>query len=207
MDVALATALGYLLGSIPTGYLLTRWVARQDLRAIGSGGTGATNAQRALGWRWGIAVAVADVLKGVFAVLVARWLGAGALAESLAALAATAAHCWPVWLGFRGGKGVATGGGAAMALSPWALLLVPILIVPVALTRYVSLGSLIGALATPLLFAVLVALDRAPAAYLVFAVVAPAIIIARHRGNIARLRDGSERKLGSGGPSRTATAA
>jgi glycerol-3-phosphate acyltransferase PlsY len=192
-----AIVIGYLLGTLPTGYVLTRWIAGADLRSIGSGGTGATNAQRALGWRWGIAVAAVDILKGVFAVLIARWLDAGDLGVALAATAAILGHCWPVWLRFKGGKGVATGAGAAIALTPWALLLIPIMIVPIVLTRYVSLGSVLAATSLPILFVVVWLLDGIPSEYVLFAVVVALVVDIRHRGNISRLLNGSERKLGS----------
>ncbi|HRA30998.1 MAG TPA: glycerol-3-phosphate 1-O-acyltransferase PlsY, partial [Thermomicrobiales bacterium] len=155
MSELAALLIAYLLGTLPTGYLLTRFIAGVDLRSIGSGGTGATNAQRALGTRWGIIVLVVDLLKGVAAILLARWLGVAELWVSLAGVAVVAGHCWPVWLRFRGGKGVATGAGAAFALSPWMLLLIPIMVIPIATSRYVSLGSVVAALSTPVLFAVL----------------------------------------------------
>jgi glycerol-3-phosphate acyltransferase PlsY len=197
MTDALALVVAYLIGSIPTGYLMTRFVTGQDLRSVGSGGTGATNARRALGSKWGAVVALIDVLKGVLAVLIARGLDVDELTVALAGVVVVAAHCWPVWLGFRGGKGVATGGGAAIALSPWALLLVPILIVPVALTRYVSLGSLIAAVSAPILFGVLTALNVTPGEYILFGFGAAFIIVWRHRENIERLRSGTERRLTS----------
>jgi glycerol-3-phosphate acyltransferase PlsY len=192
----LIVAAAYLIGSIPTGYLLTRSIAGADLRSVGSGGTGATNTVRALGWRWGGVVLLGDLLKGVVAVLLARAFDASALTIALAGGVAVVAHCWPIWLGFRGGKGVATGAGAAFALTPWSMLLIPVLVIPVLLTRYVSLGSIVAAVAAPLMFAVLVATDRLPVAYLAFAVPAATAILWRHRENIARLRAGSERRLG-----------
>jgi glycerol-3-phosphate acyltransferase PlsY len=201
-----AIVIGYLLGTLPTGYVLTRWIAGADLRSIGSGGTGATNAQRALGWRWGVAVAAVDILKGVLAVLIARWLDAGDLGVALAATAAILGHCWPVWLRFKGGKGVATGAGAAIALTPWALLLIPIMIVPIVLTRYVSLGSVLAATSLPILFAILWLFDRIPSEYVLFAMIVSIVVDVRHRGNIGRLLNGSERKLGrsSANPARSA---
>lgn len=202
MSETLAIMLGYLLGTIPTGYILTRWLAGADLRSVESGGTGATNAQRALGWRWGLVVLVGDLAKGAFAVVLARQLDAGATAVALAGAAAVVGHCWPVWLRFRGGKGVATGAGAAMALSPWALLLIPIVIVPIVLTRYVSLGSLIGAIAGVAIFAILAWQDVEPRAYVAFATIAALVIWVKHRGNIGRLLSGTERKLGSGSTAR-----
>jgi acyl phosphate:glycerol-3-phosphate acyltransferase len=197
MTDALALALAYLIGSFPTGFVMTRLITGEDLRAVGSGGTGATNARRALGTKWGAVVALIDVLKGVLAVLIARWLAGDELTIALAGILVVVAHCWPVWLGFRGGKGVATGAGAAFALSPWALVLVPILVIPVVLTRYVSLGSLIAALSAPIVFGILAAVDAAPDEYLMFAFVVAGLIVWRHRENIERLRAGTERRLAS----------
>ncbi|HCG30683.1 MAG TPA: glycerol-3-phosphate 1-O-acyltransferase PlsY [Thermomicrobiales bacterium] len=196
MSELAALLIAYLLGTLPTGYLLTRFIAGVDLRSIGSGGTGATNAQRALGTRWGIIVLVVDLLKGVAAILLARWLGVAELWVSLAGVAVVAGHCWPVWLRFRGGKGVATGAGAAFALSPWMLLLIPIMVIPIATSRYVSLGSVVAALSTPVLFAVLAWVGAVSWETVVFGLAAGAIIIYRHRSNIDRLRAGTERKLG-----------
>lgn len=197
MTDALALALAYLIGSFPTGYVMTRVITGEDLRAVGSGGTGATNARRALGSKWGAVVALIDIAKGVLAVLIARWLSAGDLAVALAGILAVVAHCWSVWLGFRGGKGVATGAGAAFALSLWGFLLIPILIIPVVLTRYVSLGSLTAAISAPIIFGILVAIDAAPGEYILFAVITAGLIVWRHRENIERLKAGTERRLSS----------
>ena len=197
MSDALALALAYLIGSFPTGFVMTRLITGQDLRSVGSGGTGATNARRALGSRWGVVVALIDILKGSLAVLIARWLDTGDLTVATAGILVVVAHCWPVWLGFRGGKGVATGAGAAFALSIWGLLLVPILVIPVILTRYVSLGSLIAAISAPIIFGILAATDAAPTEYAIFAAVAAVLIVWRHRENIDRLRAGTERRLSS----------
>lgn len=195
MNDAIALSLAYLIGSFPTGFVLTRLITGQDLRSVGSGATGATNTRRALGTKWGAAVAAVDLLKGAAAVILARVLDSGDLTVALAAVLVVAAHCWPVWLGFRGGKGVATGAGAAIALSWWGVLLVPILVIPVLLTRYVSLGSLIAAASAPVIFGVLAATDAAPTEYLLFAIVAAGLVIWRHHENIERLRAGTERRI------------
>ena len=205
MPDALALVLAYLIGSFPTGFVMTRLITGQDLRSVGSGGTGATNARRALGSKWGAVVALIDIAKGVLAIVAARRLDAGDLSVALAGILVVVAHCWPVWLGFRGGKGVATGAGAAFALSLWGLLLVPILVIPVLLTRYVSLGSLTAAFSAPVIFAVLAATDAAPGEFVVFALVAAALVVWRHRENIERLRAGTERRL-SGQPRTTGDA-
>lgn len=197
MSDALALILAYLIGSFPTGYVMTRLITGQDLRSVGSGGTGATNARRALGSKWGAVVALIDILKGVLGVVIAGWLSSSDLTVALAGILVVVGHCWPVWLGFRGGKGVATAAGAIFALTLWGFVLVPFLIVPVVLTRYVSLGSLIAAIAAPFLFAILAVLDVVPDAYVLFAVVVAALVVWRHRENIERLRSGTERRLSS----------
>jgi acyl phosphate:glycerol-3-phosphate acyltransferase len=193
---ASALIVAYLLGSIPTGYLVARALTGTDVRAQGSGATGATNVRRLLGTRWGIAIAIFDLLKGVAAVLLARQLSDGAAWPALAGVLAIAGHCWPVWLGFRGGKGVATAGGAALTLSPWAALLLLVIIAVVAASRYVSLGSLTAAAAGVPLFAAVALADRGAGWNVVFAALALLLIAYTHRGNIARLRDGTERRLG-----------
>ena len=193
---ALALLTAYLIGSIPTGYLVARALTGSDIRTQGSGATGATNARRLLGTRWGVAIALFDVLKGVLAVVLTQQLTSGELWPALAGALAIVGHCWPIWLSFRGGKGVATAGGAAIALSPWSLLLVLAIVLVVAVTRYVSLGSLsAAALGVPLFGAV--ALVEGHASWnIAFAIVALLIIVYSHRANIARLRAGNERRLG-----------
>ena len=192
----LALVIAYLLGSIPSGYLAARALTGTDVRAQGSGATGATNVRRLLGTRWGIAIAVVDVLKGVAAVLVARQLTGADIWPALAGTLAIVGHCWPAWLGFRGGKGVATAGGAAIALSLWALLLLPMIVVVVAFSRYVSLGSLLAAVAGVVVFGALALTGHGPGWNVVFALAGLLVIAGKHRGNIARLRDGTERRLG-----------
>lgn len=197
MGAVAAFVIAYLFGSVPTGYLVTRLVAGSDIRAVGSGGTGATNVQRVLGWRWGVAIALADIAKGIVVVLVARWLAGSDLVVAVAASLAVAGHCWPVWLKFRGGKGVATGAGAAFALTLWGLLLIPILALPVVVTRFVSLGSVIAACSAPVLFVVFAWAGVAPVEYVLFGFAAAIIVVAKHRSNIQRLRAGTERRIGS----------
>ena len=196
MTQVLVLVAAYLIGTLPTGYVLTRFLAGVDLRSVGSGGTGATNAQRALGTKWGIIVAIVDVLKGVAAIVLARVAGVDDAWVAASGAAVIAGHCWPVWLRFRGGKGVATGAGAALALSLWSVALIPVMVIPIALTRYVSLGSVLAALATPVMMAILAAADVVPWSYVGFGVVAAAIIVFRDRANIDRLIHGTERKLG-----------
>jgi glycerol-3-phosphate acyltransferase PlsY len=195
----------YLLGGVPWGLLLGRWLRGIDLREYGSGSTGATNAARTLGWRISATVFVLDLAKGAGAVVLARALTGDPLVEALAGVAAIAGHCWSPYIRFSGGRGVATGIGGALAIAPWTLLLMaPIGLITIALTRYVSLASLIGTLAVPVGIIAGVALGWLPAAAIVYGVAGAAIIVAMHRGNIQRLLAGTERRLGErvavGGP-------
>lgn len=193
----------YLLGSVPFGYLIVKLTGRGDVRETGSGGTGATNVTRRAGKWAGLLTLALDALKGAAAVVVARAL----LAEDFgvnswvaaAAVLAVAGHCFPVWLGFRGGKGVATGLGVFLSLAPLAVVCaLPVFLVVVALTRYVSLGSILTAASLPLLIWALV--GRAyPADWktplLAAAVAGGALIVLMHRANIGRLLSGTENKL------------
>lgn len=196
--LALAFLAGYLAGSIPTGLLVTKIAKAGDLRAIGSGSIGATNVLRT--GRRGLALATLafDVLKGALPVLLAyRWFGPDLAV--LAGLGAVVGHCFPVWLGFRGGKGVATAAGVLLALTPLVLLITLALFAGVVwLTRYVSLGSIVAAICAPLL-AWAFSQHQAADLYLLIAL----IIIAKHHGNIRRLMTGSENKLSfnNAGPS------
>jgi glycerol-3-phosphate acyltransferase PlsY len=196
--VAALVILGaYLLGGVPTGLVLGRWLRGVDLRQIGSGSTGATNAARTLGWRISGVVFLVDVLKGAAAVLAARWLTGDPLVESLAGVAAIAGHCWSPYIRFTGGRGVATGIGGSLAITPLVvLLLTPVGLVVIRTTRYVSLASLIGSVCVPIGIALGVALGWLSPAYLVYGALGAAIVIFKHRDNIARLRAGTERKLG-----------
>lgn len=192
---------GYLLGAIPVGLLVGRLTRGTDLRETGSGRTGTTNALRALGPAAAAVVLLLDIAKGAAAVLLARWLYPGAEAEWIAAgagLAAVIGHVWPVYIGFRGGRGVATSGGALLALLPAAVPLPALLMVAlIAATRYVSLGSISAAVAMPLVVAVLVALQVAEVAHLAFAVAVAIVVVGAHADNIARLRAGTERRIGN----------
>ena len=194
----------YLIGSIPFGYLIVRGKLGDDIRQSGSGGTGATNVSRRAGKAAGVFTLVLDALKGVIAVLVARAMfpGVGPYADWLAAAAGIAAlvgHIFPVWLGFRGGKGVATGVGVFIVIAPVALLCAGVLFVAiVAVTRYVSLGSIIAAVTVPL-FVWLQAVFVEPVAdlrpLLTAAITGAALILFAHRGNIARLARGTESQI------------
>src|SRR5215813_7453087 len=146
--------IAYLLGSIPFGFLIVKMSSGADIRETGSGGTGATNVSRKSGKAAGVATLALDALKGAGAVLVARWLtdeaGTPWVVAAAAALAVVG-HCFPVWLKFKAGKGVATGLGVFLAIVPWAVLMaLAVFIVIVWRTRYVSLGSILAAAFIPL---------------------------------------------------------
>jgi len=191
----LTTLIAYLLGSIPFGYLIVRWQRGIDVRATGSGSIGATNVMRNLGALGFVATFILDAGKGLLAVLLASkmtlqnptWVAA-------AAFAAVLGHCFPVWLRFRGGKGVATGVGVFIALAPWQVVLVLVIFaIVVAIWRYISLGSIVATAAFP----VLVQLMKHPPIQVVLGAAGAAlVIIARHHANITRLLKGTESKVG-----------
>jgi acyl phosphate:glycerol-3-phosphate acyltransferase len=187
---ALVVALAYLLGSIPFAFLAGR--ARGiDLRLVGSGNLGAANVFRTLGRGMGIAVMAADILKGVVAVVIARTLTDDPW-PAIAAGAAMAGHVYPAWLRFKGGKGVAVGGGAVIGLMPLAaLILLALWALTVAVTRYTSLAAIVGALvATPLVWAL-----GYPASNVIFTGLACAAVLVLHRGNLRRLLRGQELRI------------
>lgn len=201
----LSIPLAYLLGSIPFGYLLVRVFLKRDIRTAGSGNIGATNVAREGAKGLGLATLALDLGKGLLAVvlafLIARHLSTMNAHQSfdLAALAAVAAvvgHCFPVWLAFRGGKGVATALGVFLALVPRATLcVVGIFLLVVLLTRYVSLASIIAALSFPP-FAFFFVRDPGPAVLFAFVFI-PLLICLKHRANIQRLLAGTEARFGS----------
>ena len=184
--------LGYLLGSIPSGWLAGRWLKDIDLREIGSGSTGATNVLRHVGKGPALVVFLIDVGKGAAAVLIARALGLGDWIQVLAGLTALAGHIWPVWLGFKGGKAVATGLGLFLGLAwPVGLASFGVFLAVFSLSRYVSLASVLAAISLPLLMAA----GTDSNANLVVALVAMLLVLWRHRSNIKRLINGTEPKL------------
>jgi acyl phosphate:glycerol-3-phosphate acyltransferase len=193
--VALVIA-SFLVGAIPWGYVAGKASRGIDLRSVGSGGTGATNVLRTLGARASVLVALLDILKGVLPVIFARSAGFDAAWVATAAVAAVAGHCWSPFIGFKGGKGVATGAGAAIALFPQILLVVPVMALVVLTTKYVSLGSLTAAALGTLLAAAYAAVGRLNWSSAVAILVISGIIAVRHEGNIRRLLKGSERRIG-----------
>ncbi len=201
--------IGYLLGSIPFGVLIARRSAKVDIRQYGSGKIGATNVLRTAGRKAAVAVVSLDLLKGMLAVVFAglifgrSYLVVGdfalgtLVAQVLAALAAVAGHIWPVFLKFRGGRGVATFFGGLVALCPAvAIFGGEILIIGAGLTRFASLGSIAGAVGTYAVLVPLTIMNGFPVEYLAYALIGTIAIVVMHRDNIARLVSGKERKLG-----------
>jgi len=184
--------IGFAIGSLPFGYAVARRRG-VDLRRSGSGNVGATNAYRTVGLAIALAVMAFDVAKGAGAVLVALRLGGGSAAPAAAGVAAILGHMYPPWLGFRGGKGVATATGVFAMLAPWAVLVAAgAFVVTVWMTRYVSLGSVVACAAV----ASTTALFDAPVPVVVAGFVAAAVIVGRHRANLARFVAGTERRIG-----------
>lgn len=188
----------YLLGSIPFGVLLTKMLGRGDVRKSGSGNIGAANVVRVAGPAAGILTLVLDAAKGAAAVLLAeRYTNGSATWMTLAALAALVGHCFPVWLRFKGGKGVATALGVFTVLSPLAALAaLTLFVLVVAYWRYVSLGSIFAAAAMPMLIYFLWAPPHAPPLIVTAGTfAASALIVWKHDANIQRLVQGGEPKL------------
>jgi glycerol-3-phosphate acyltransferase PlsY len=189
----LLVAAAYLLGSIPTGYLMVRAADRRDIRELGSQSTGATNVFRVKGLRFALPVMVVDVLKGFLPVFVALLLFHDLLWAGICGWAAVIGHCFPFAIGFRGGKGMATSMGvfAALALRPAAGSLVVFVLV-IALSRFVSLGSILGVLSFPL-FALV---DHRAVPVVLTGLAVAVLVVIKHGGNLRRLLAGTERRLG-----------
>ena len=210
LAIALLAVAAYLLGSIPTGYLLVRFVRHQDIRALGSGNIGATNVLRTGGKGLGAATFLLDMLKGCAAV----WLGSAAWAalaatastarplplrdfQALAALFCVLGHMFPVWLRFRGGKGVATGFGVFLVAAPWAALAaIGVFAVILALSRYVSLGSIVAAASFPV-FAWFLVRGQRPLFFIAVQAAVALLIVLKHHQNIRRLCAGTESRFGA----------
>ena len=211
LTIPLTLLAGYLLGSIPAGYLAGRWLRGVDIRSLGSGSTGATNVLRQFGKGPALAVFLVDVLKGTLAVLLAKALlqplgvplqGSEAdwISDSwvvAAGLAALAGHIWPVWLGWKGGKAVATGLGMLLGLAwPVGLACFGIFLTALTLSRIVSLSSVVAALSLPLLMLGWFGNGGLRPAYLALAVLTTVLVVWRHRSNLQRLMAGTEPRLG-----------
>lgn len=196
---------GYLLGSIPSGWLAAHWLAGVDIRQEGSGSTGATNVLRVVGKGAALGVFLVDVFKGTAAVLLAKAvlepMGAGSWGVDgwvvATGLAALAGHIWPVWLGWKGGKAVATGLGMLLGLAwPVGLACFGIFLTVLSLSRIVSLSSVVAALSLPLLMLGWFGNGGLRPAYLALAVITTLLVVYRHRANLQRLVAGTEPRLG-----------
>ena len=184
----------YAIGSVPFAWLLARRWGAHDLRHVGSGNLGAANVLRASGVTAGLLVALLDITKGALSVMIARYVSDQPAAPAAAGLAAIVGHIYPVWLRFRGGKGVATAIGGFVVLCPGAILLaLAAFALVVAATRFVSLGSLTAACLLPVSMGLAF---HAPEAEIIAAAVVTVLLVFSHRANIRRLLDGTERRLG-----------
>lgn len=200
----LIAAAAYLLGSVPTGYLLVRIFRHQDIRQAGSGNIGATNVLRSGGKSLGAATFLLDVLKGSASVYLGGFLGsllapgsATLNMRALAGLCAVLGHVFPIWLGFHGGKGVATSFGVFLVAAPWAALAaISVFALVLVFSRYVSLASILGAASFPF-FAWHFALADRPSFSVAVEIAVALLIIAKHHQNIRRLFQGTESRLGA----------
>jgi acyl phosphate:glycerol-3-phosphate acyltransferase len=193
MRLALLALLGYGIGSIPFSFLVARLFGVADVRTVGSGNVGATNVMRSAGKGPGVLALVLDGLKGAVTVLIARALTPSELEICAAGLFAVIGHLFPVWLAFRGGKGVATGAGLFIPLAPKALVAaVVVFVATLAAFRFVSLASILASLSLPL---AVYLLGGTPATA-VTALVAASMVVVKHHANISRLISGTEPKLG-----------
>jgi glycerol-3-phosphate acyltransferase PlsY len=213
LAILLIAVTAYLLGSIPTGYLLVLLFRRQDIRSVGSGNIGATNVLRTGGKGLGAATFVLDVLKGCASVWLGTLIWSGMILwlhivpmtpmrnfQALAALFCVLGHIFPVWLRFKGGKGVATGFGVFLVAAPWgALAAIGVFIVVLALTRYVSLASIFGAASFPAFAYFFVRGDR-PLFFVAVQAAVSLLIILKHHQNIRRLATGTESRIGARQP-------
>jgi glycerol-3-phosphate acyltransferase PlsY len=195
-----AATLAYLLGSIPFGFLLVLVFRKEDIRTLGSGNIGATNVVRSGAKGLGALTFALDAAKGYVAVFAAGWLlgewFSGPDVQPIAAISAVLGHMYPVWLRFKGGKGVATAFGVFLALSPAAALVgLAVFVVVLLIWRYVSLASIASAVVFPIA-ALLLNRDRQTALVITAVVLIPLLVIVKHRQNIARLRHGTEYRFG-----------
>ncbi len=199
MIPALFLVLAYVVGATPSSLWVGRVAHGVDLRERGSGNLGATNTFRVLGWKAALPVVLADILKGYLPVALFPMLSGAEGSIWLLAFGAAAilGHVFSFWVGFRGGKGVATSAGVFLALAPWALLVsFGVWLVATMVTRYVSLGSILAALTLPA--AVALTPHRGDDSLLVFTVILAGLVIWAHRGNLVRLLRGQENQFGAG---------
>jgi glycerol-3-phosphate acyltransferase PlsY len=203
MSIAVAVLCGYLLGSLPIGLIVGRLAGNVDVRDYGSGKTGFTNTLRVLGLKRSLPVFAGDFGKGLAASLLPLLYTDDPWARAAGGLAAVAGHVWPLFAGFRGGRGVLTGAGALAGLDPFAMLLVvPSALAAMLLTRYMSVTSIVACVSAAAIFSLFAALGLHDWAYAVAACAGSVLIIALHRDNVSRLLAGTEPKIGRGGERR-----
>lgn len=191
-DMILSVVISYLLGSIPNGLILGKKIWGVDLRKYGSKNIGATNAWRTIGKTAGISIFLLDMIKGALSTYIGLHLGGSELMGILCGLMAIVGHSWSLFLGFKGGKGVATGLGVIAMLMPWVTLIVFIVwFAIVAITGFVSLGSIVGAALVP----ILAFCFNLAGEYVILGLIAAVFIIYRHKSNIHRLLTGTESKI------------
>jgi glycerol-3-phosphate acyltransferase PlsY len=189
--------LAYLLGSISWGYMLLQWKMGVDVREYGSGRTGMSNVLRTGGVKSAALVLTLDIAKGVIAVIVARVVIGTTAAEVAAGLIVLVGHNWPVFLQFKGGRGILTAlGGLALMVPVAAVIATITFLTVIAVSRYISLGSVIGVIIGALAILALALSDVNSDTYMVYGFIACAMIVWQHRDNIQRIRDGNERRLG-----------
>ena len=196
LKLLIFTIIAYLIGSIPTGYLIVKIKKNEDIRKIGSGSTGATNVKRVLGKKWFFIVMILDAIKGAVPVLLANYFvikySSIGLAPVLSAIAVLIGHSKPIFLGFKGGKSVASGVGTILALCfPVGIIVAIIWSIITYISKYVSLGSIIAISISP----ILMYLFKQPIAYTVYCLLGALYIIWLHRENIVRLLNGNENKV------------
>ncbi|MBR6301691.1 glycerol-3-phosphate 1-O-acyltransferase PlsY [bacterium] len=195
-EIVFVIIISYLIGSIPTGYLIVKLFTGQDIRTIGSGSTGATNVKRVMGKKWFFTVMILDAIKGalpvVLTIIYATIFTDIGLLPVIAAVSVILGHSKSIFLKFSGGKSVASGVGTLLALN-WqvGLIVAGVWAVVTWISKYVSLGSIVAIATAPLLMWIL----NAPLAYIIYALVAAIYVIYLHRENIKRLRDGNENKV------------
>lgn len=183
----------YLLGSLPFGYILSKLLLKTDIRNYGSGNIGATNVLRVMGWRAALPVFILDLAKGLLAVLLAKTVSDLPAVYLVAGLLAMIGHSYPVFLKFKGGKAAATGIGVLIAISGWAVLVMLVAAaLVIAVSRYVSVGSIVGAVMVPFAFWLL----GYDLLHILFGALMALLVVIRHHENIRRLIEGRESKLG-----------
>ena len=193
LSILIVIVAGYLLGSISTGVVLSRLFAKTDIRSQGSGHAGTTNMLRVLGRKMALLTFIGDMLKGIIAVFIGKWLIGGELGGLLGVVGAVLGHYYPLYFGFKGGKGIATSFGSLLFVFPvQALLAFAVFLILVAVTHYVSVGSIAAAITLPLL--IVITRFQEPTLWIITVCIG-ASVIWRHRANIKRLMNHTENKL------------